>query len=113
MFSTLSIRTVCAEKGIKIAQLERDIGLPNGMIGKMETAKGTPQLHVLVAIADYLNVPFEKIAFNREPQTDTQLNAIQNQLVQLIPLLDDADISVLLATAQSLIASRKFRDIDK
>lgn len=43
------------------------------------------------------------------PKGDDLTNA-QRKLLELIPLLTDSDVSVIAATAQSLIASRKHQD---
>ena len=113
MFDISEIKKACAVKGLTLAELERKIGLGNGVIARWQTAKGSPQVDHLALIAKELDTSLDLIAFGKEktaPTNEDGLNAIQRQLVQLIPLLDDADISVLLATAQSLIASRRFRD---
>lgn len=68
-FPIANIQTVCKERKTTIAELERNCGIGNGVIKGWEKSKGTPQLHQLVAIAEYLNVPFSRIAFGTEEKT--------------------------------------------
>ena len=68
-FSIEHIQTLCKERKTTIAELERNAGIGNGVIKGWEHAKGTPQLHQLVAVSKVLDVPFNKIAFNEDEKT--------------------------------------------
>ncbi len=49
-----NIRALCEEKGVSIAQLERQAGLGNGVIRKWETA--SPTVRTASAVANCLGV---------------------------------------------------------
>ena len=51
------IKALCAQRGIKISHLEKDLGFANGYIGQLR--KGVIRADRLRLIADYLSVPTE------------------------------------------------------
>ena len=53
------IKKICAEKGISVAQVEREAGLKNGAISKWNDV--TPLVTNLKAVADYLGVSIESL----------------------------------------------------
>ena len=53
------MKKLCDEKGITIAQLEREAGLQNGAIGKWRTFN--PRITNLQAVAKVLKVKFETL----------------------------------------------------
>ena len=72
-----------------------------------------PRRANLQRMATYFGCTIEDLLIEKTAaNTGDGLTDAQRQLLQLIHLLDDADISVLLATAQSLIASRRSRDAE-
>ena len=108
------IEKILRDKGISKSDFYSSCGVSAAVFSNWRVNKNYPSMNNLVAINEFLGTNFgitqiEKTA----PISEDGLNAIQRQLIQLLPLLDDADISVLLSTAQSLIASRRFRDSDK
>lgn len=56
------IRRLCAEKGITIAKLEKDLGFGNGYLSKAKSLK----VDRLRMIADYFGKPFEIFATDSE-----------------------------------------------
>lgn len=54
-----NVKRICDEKGITIAQLEREAGLQNGAIGKWRTFN--PRITNLQAVAKVLKVKMEKL----------------------------------------------------
>lgn len=54
-----NVKKLCDEKGITIAQLEREAGLQNGAIGKWRIFN--PRITNLQAVAKVLKVKMEKL----------------------------------------------------
>lgn len=62
------IKSLCAEKGLTIAKLERDAGIANGTIDGWNA--GTPNIRTLKAVADVLQISVDDlisgIDFNKD-----------------------------------------------
>lgn len=54
-----NIQEICNEKGISIAELEREAGLKNGAIGKWRTS--SPTIKSLQSVAKVLKVKINKL----------------------------------------------------
>lgn len=54
-----NVKKICGQKGISIAQLEKDAGLGNGTIGGWRTS--APRVDSLQAVAKILKVKMEKL----------------------------------------------------
>ena len=54
-----SIKLLCSDKGITMGQLEKKVGLSQGLVSKWKDK--IPSLDKIVAIADYFNVPVDKV----------------------------------------------------
>lgn len=54
-----NVKEICDEKGLTIAQVERDSGLKNGAISKWKTF--SPKAKNLKAVADVLKVKMERL----------------------------------------------------
>lgn len=54
-----NVKRICDERGITIAQLEREAGLKNGAIGKWRIFN--PRLSSIQAVAKVLKVKMEKL----------------------------------------------------
>lgn len=106
------IKMLCKERHTSVAKMERELGFGNGYISNLR--RDTLPYERLVAVADYLGVSPEYLTTGDNetpaPTDGDGLNDIQRQLIDLIGTLDNRDASVLLATAQSLIASHKSQD---
>lgn len=53
------IKKLCFARGISISKLEEDLGFTKGYIYKLE--KSSPSVDNAKKIADYLNVPIDKL----------------------------------------------------
>ena len=60
-FPVDNIRAICAEKGTTLKQIEKDLGIGNGVIARWENKKGSPPYDRIIAIAEHLNVPVSAI----------------------------------------------------
>lgn len=58
------IKALCDKEHITIAQLEKEVGLSNGVIGKWRTSM--PRADVLLAIAERLGVTIEYLIKGEE-----------------------------------------------
>lgn len=61
MFSLEPIRNLCHQKGCTIAEIERDLGIGNGVIAKWEKGKKSPPVDTLRKIAEYFDVTIDYI----------------------------------------------------
>lgn len=60
----------CWDHRITVAELERNAGLSNGLIGKWKT--GSPRLENLRKVADYFGCPISELLVERETQAETK-----------------------------------------
>ena len=68
-FPVENIRAACEKNGTTLAQLERDLGIGNGVIARWAKAKGSPPYERLLAIADRLGV---SVHYLRTGETGTK-----------------------------------------
>lgn len=61
MFPVENIRAVCRERGTTLAEVERALGIGNGVIARWEKQKSSPPIDRIIAIAEYLNVPVARL----------------------------------------------------
>lgn len=54
-----NIKKLCKDRGINIAELERTVGIGNGVISRWE--KGNPRIDNLKAVADYFGVTVDEL----------------------------------------------------
>ena len=69
-FPVDNIRSACKERGITLAELERALGIGNGVIAKWETSKRNPPYDKICKIADYLKVSVERLTGEKEKPTE-------------------------------------------
>ena len=74
------IRTLCKEKKITIAELERRSGISNGQIRKWDNT--TPGSDKLMAIADYLDVSTDYLLGRSDKKRYYDLNEKDEQDIQ-------------------------------
>lgn len=60
-FPVQNIRDAAKLKGLTLAQIEKKLGIGNGVIAKWEKTKSAPPYDRIVAIADFLNVPVSQL----------------------------------------------------
>lgn len=56
-----NIKRLCAEKGISIWALEKEIGIGNGVIGKWGIKGSSPRLETVKAVADYFGCTVDEL----------------------------------------------------
>ena len=88
MKSTEIIRALCAQKGISIAKLEKDLNLGNGTIASSKSSYMRSDR--LKAIADYFHVTMEYLMTREDPATaDFPLLPEERDLVAAYRLADE------------------------
>ena len=114
MTSVEYIRQICKEKNISISRLERDLGFSNGYIRNMKNR--TISADRAAKIADYLQVPVEKLINPDAPYTAIESPGThQNKtlypiIVELLKDATEADIEDLQMASdilQRLIAYKR------
>jgi len=68
VFPIENIKMLCRQRGITIAELERNLGFGNGSISYW--AKSSPPYNRLQMVAEYLGVSVQKLAGEEEPPTN-------------------------------------------
>ena len=114
MFDLSGIKKACANKGITIAELERETGIGNGVISRWQSAKGSPQIHSLVLIANALDAPFELIAFSKEKTAPTSEDGFSNkekEFIRLFRQLPTEKQNLIIQQAQGLILLQTIRGV--
>lgn len=66
-FPVDNIRKGCKAKGITLAELERRLGIGNGVIARWENAKTSPPVDRLVAISWELEIPLDDLCKEETP----------------------------------------------
>ena len=88
MKSTEIIRALCAQKGISIAKLEKDLNLGNGTIASSKSSYMRSDR--LKAIADYFHVTMEYLMTGEDPvAADFSLLPEERDLVVAYRLADE------------------------
>ena len=128
-FPVDNIRMACALNNTTLAELERALGIGNGVIARWETSKKSPPYDRLSAIADYLGTTVEALS---KPDIaameltasflNAQLDEIKKEaaapegsgdelreLLSILPDLTPAEVSILAATAKAQVAARRGR----
>lgn len=105
-----NIRIFAQMRGTSIKQIEKDLGLGNGMIGKWEDSKRSPPFETVEVIANYLGVSILELAGIEPGESENAAARKGNgdsQLTQLIDIYNglsqhqkDAILAVLLSYEQ-------------
>lgn len=82
-----SIKSICKERGITIGELEKTVGLSQGLVSKW--AKSSPSLDKIIDIADYFHISLDEVV-GREINKDKSSN-------------DDIIISLMMMTTNNEI----------
>jgi len=81
MISLDDLRELCREKGTNIKQMEKDLGMGNGVISRWYKRGTSPSYARLSQIAEYLEVPIETITGEgREAPEDPELDEYLEEL---------------------------------
>lgn len=107
-FPVDNIRSACAKRNTTLKQLEKDLGIGNGVIAKWEKAKGFPPYDRIVAIAEHLNVPVSSLtgeAENKKSPTPggVELTEAQKSAMELIRKMDDKTLERFVAAAKAML----------
>ena len=91
-----SIKSICKERGITIGELEKTVGLSQGLVSKW--SKSSPSLDKIIDIADYFHVSLDEIV-GRNMNNDNSSN-------------DDIVISLMMMTTNNEIQWKFINDYD-
>ena len=72
-FPVDNIRAVAKERHTTLAQIEKAVGIGNGVIARWEHMAKSPTLDRLIAIADYLDVPVSRLTGENPAPNSTGL----------------------------------------
>lgn len=122
-FPVQNIREAAKQKGLTLAQIEKKLGIGNGVIAKWEKTKSAPPFDRIVAIADLLEVPVSLLTGD-EPKFDIQFFAEKNpalenengmdevtkDLIDIIYSLSSEDRKMFLEMAKSITRRRGDND---
>ena len=72
-----SIKNLCKEKEITIGQLEKEVGLSQGLVSKWMNTN--PSLDKIIDIADYFHVTLDEVVGRNNSIDDEFLNALKTQ----------------------------------
>lgn len=105
--------------GLTQEELADKIGVKKQAISRYENSDRQPNIRTANRIAEVFGVTLESMAKTNNPVTrgdgveekgQPLFSDNQRKLIDLFPEMTDSEISVLLATAQAQISSRKHRD---
>lgn len=105
-FPVDNIRSACAKRKTSLKQLEKDLGIGNGVIAKWEKAKGSPPYDRIVAIAEHLNVSVSYLTGEekkRKPDLENEngLTPAQKEAWELVQNMDDDTLRKFIAAAKA------------
>lgn len=80
-FPVQNIREAAKLKGLTLAQIEKSLGIGNGVIAKWAKTKSTPPYDRIVAIAEFLEVPVSQLTGD-ESSFDIQFFAEKNPVLE-------------------------------
>ena len=108
-FPVDNIRQACKRKGITLAQLERKIGIGNGVIARWETQEKSPPYDRLVKIAAALDTTVEELSQNTDPapaESQSGITGKEWELVRLFRVLPEDLQSDVLAQLRGVLERR-------
>ena len=76
-FPVGNIRRYCKAKGITLAELERKLGIGNGVIARWEKAKASPPIDRLTAIAEELDTTIDELCKEEEIPASTKASGVE------------------------------------
>ena len=90
-----NIKRIAKEKGVKITQMENDLGFSEHYISKWD--KYNPSIDKVVAVADYLGVSLDTlVGYEGDPDKDLM------KLKELASWLTEDQLVALIAVAEQL-----------
>lgn len=104
-FPVQNIRDACEKQGLTLAELERRLGIGNGVIARWEKAKRQPPVDRLLAIAEELNTTLEALQGIEKPAPISESGSYQDRLLSILNQLSDTNQAQLLSYAEFLVES--------
>lgn len=98
-FPVDNIRRLCALDGITLAELERELGIGNGVIARWEKKKTSPPYDRLKQIADRFGATVEQIS---EPTTKIHVQYEKKKIPDPVKVEDEEFIRLYQAAPQWL-----------
>ena len=90
-----NIKRIAKEKGVKITQMENDLGFSEHYISKWD--KYNPSIDKVVAVADYLGVSLDTlVGYEGDPDKDLM------KLKELASWLTEDQLAALIVVAEQL-----------
>lgn len=107
-FPVDNIRSACAKRNTSLKQLEKDLGIGNGVIAKWEKAKNSPPYDRIVSIAEHLNVSVSYLTGEDQKENPTEIpgevmTQAQKKAVDLIMKMSEAQLDVFIAVAEQML----------
>lgn len=85
-FPVENIRAACAKRNTTLKQLEKDLGIGNGVIARWAKIKGTPPYGKILEIAEHLGVPVSELTGEEEqkekPTPEGELSAEERKFFE-------------------------------
>ena len=109
-FPVDNIRAICAQKGTSLKQIEKELGIGNGVIARWENKKGSPPYDRIIAIAEHLNVPVSELTGEVEEKekspapSGAELGV--DDIRKLLGQMTTAEIASLMADAAEILKQR-------
>ena len=104
-FPVQNIRDACEKKGITLAELERKLGIGNGVIARWENAVRQPPVDRLLAIAEELETTLDALQGIEKPAPISESGSYQDRLLSILNRLSDTNQAQLLSYAEFLVES--------
>lgn len=107
-FPVDNIRSACAKRNTSLKQLEKDLGIGNGVIAKWEKAKNSPPYDRIVAIAEHLNVSVSYLTGEgqKENLTDKPGEVNTDNISELLEKMTTPDLINLLGEITETLKRR-------
>lgn len=104
------IKTLCKEKKITIAELERKNGISNGQIRKWDNS--TPGIDKLITIANYFDISVDYLLGRSDQKNyfvldDNYKSIADKKLQEILNELDEEDKELLIASLENSLLLAK------
>ena len=105
------VETLRQEKGVTKAEMYKAVGVTQGAFSQWRKGLTSPTAKSIRALANYFGTTEEFLMFGTEqPATTGGLTDAQKELLDLIPLMTEQEVTVLLAAAKAQEAVRRSLD---
>lgn len=110
-FSQILVRLM-DERGYTNYRLAKLLDCSQSTVASWVNGNSIPSRSRKKQLSELFQVSVDFLEGNEKPapKNEDGLTASQKELIRILPLLSDYEVSVLLATAQSLISGRTLRD---